>query len=352
MTKDKLAALQTAGQKAIDAAKAIVEAADGRDLSPSEQAQYDAEMKAAQDLLTQIKTAKDDLAVMDETRRISEAIGGGMGGTPPPPRPGSGCPSRAWGRLAREIRPDGIGQKALSPSGAAVVSQEFTADPVGLGMPALSLLDVIPVIQHSTPELSYLRQTTRTNNAAVVAAGALKPTSVYTVTRIEDSLDVIAHLSEGIPRHWLLDNASLEAFLDNELRYGLAVAVEAKVLADVNGTSGIQTQAYATSVLATLRKGITKLETQGYNAGAYVLNPTDWEGVELALSSTNSIEHQGLPYDASRRTLFGVPIVTTNAAAAASGTSWRAVLWLWTPIPAASMCSGQRMRPPIRLGRT
>jgi hypothetical protein len=44
---------------------------------------------------------------------------------------------------------------------------------------------------------------------AVVAAGALKPTSGYSVTHIENTLSVIAHLSEGIPRHWL-DNASLE----------------------------------------------------------------------------------------------------------------------------------------------
>lgn len=139
------------------------------------------------------------------------------------------------------------------------------------------------------------------------------------MTKITNSLAVIAHLSEGIPRHWLIDNAVLEQFLDNELRYGLAVAVEAKVLTDINGTSGIQTQAYATSVLATLRKGVTKLETAGYTASAYVLHPTDWEGVELTLSSTNSIEHQGLPYDASRRSLFSVPIVTTNAQAAGVG---------------------------------
>ena len=53
----------------------------------------------------------------------------------------------------------------------------------------------------------------------------------------------------------------------------------------------IQTQAYATSVLATLRKGVTKLQVAGYAASAYVLHPTDWEGVELALSSTNAVEH-------------------------------------------------------------
>jgi hypothetical protein len=70
------------------------------------------------------------------------------------------------------------GTKALSPSGASVVSQEFRANPISPGKPALSLLDVIPVVQHATPEISYLRQTTTTNNAAVTAAGSLKPTSV------------------------------------------------------------------------------------------------------------------------------------------------------------------------------
>ena len=85
----------------------------------------------------------------------------------------------------------------------------------------------------------------RTNNAAVVAEGATKPTSIYCVTRIEGALVVVAHLSEGIPRFWLLDNSALETFVDNELQYGLQVAVEAKVLADVNGTSGIQTQTYS-----------------------------------------------------------------------------------------------------------
>ena len=101
-----------------------------------------------------------------------------------------------------------------------------------------ALLDVLPVKQHASTEYAYLRQTVRTNNAAVVAEGATKPTSVYSVTRIEDALVVVAHLSEGIPRFWLLDNSALETFVENELQYGLQVAVEAKVLADVNATAG------------------------------------------------------------------------------------------------------------------
>ena len=100
---------------------------------------------------------------------------------------------------------------------------------------------------------------------------------------------------------------------------GCKLPSEAKVLADVNGTSGIQTLAYATSVLTTLRKGITKLEVAGYTSSAFVLHPSDWESVELALSSTNSIEHQGLPYDPATRRLFGVPVTTSLAQAAGVG---------------------------------
>lgn len=114
----------------------------------------------------------------------------------------------------------------MSPSGSALVGQEFVADPVALGKPALSLLDVIPVVQQSSPEFAYMRQTTRTNAAAVVATGALKPTSVYSVVRVGNSLLVIATLSEGIPRHWLLDNTALEAFLASEREFSVAQAVE------------------------------------------------------------------------------------------------------------------------------
>jgi hypothetical protein len=165
-------------------------------------------------------------------------------------------------------------------------ARRFVRDRVALGQVAQSLTDVLPTKQHATSEYSYLRQTVRTNNAAVVAEGATKPTSVYSVTRIEQSLVVVAHLSEGIPRYWLLDNSALEMFVDNELQYGLQVAVEAKVLADVNGTSGIQTQSYATSVLTTLRKGLTKLETSGYSARPPVRCPVNCEDVELALGSS------------------------------------------------------------------
>jgi HK97 family phage major capsid protein len=320
MTKEKLAELQREGQQHIDAAKAIAEqhAGDPSTWPADARASYDDHVAKAGKILEQVREGRDDLAIIEKAREIGQAIGGTLEDSSGTPAKGQRLTFKGLaGPLVAQIRPDGM--KALSPSGSAVVGQEFVADPVALGKPALSLLDVVPVVQHSIPEFAYMRQTVRTNNAAVVAAGALKPTSVYTVTRVENALVVIAHLSEGIPRHWLVDNASLEQFLAGELEFGLQQAVEAKVLADVNGTSGIQTQAYATSVLATLRKGITKLETAGYTAAAFVLHPTDFEAVELALSSVNAIEHMGLPYDPAARRLFGVPVTTSNAQTAGVG---------------------------------
>jgi hypothetical protein len=41
--------------------------------------------------------------------------------------------------------------------------------------------------------------------------------------------------------------------------------------------------------------------------------------VELALSSTNAVEHLSLPYDLASRRLFGVPIVATVSEAAGVG---------------------------------
>ena len=66
-------------------------------------------------------------------------------------------------------------------------------------------------------------------------------------------------------------------------------------------------------------KSLTKLEVSGYTPASLVIPPTDWEGVELALSSQNAIEHLSLPYDPASRRLYGVPVVVSNAQAAGVG---------------------------------
>ena len=74
-------------------------------------------------------------------------------------------------------------------------------------------------------------------------------------------------------------------------------------------------------MLTTVRKSLTRMETQGYTPASIVLNPTDFEGIELALSTVNAVEHMSLPFDAAARRLWGTPLVVTNAVAAGTAYS-------------------------------
>lgn len=58
----------------------------------------------------------------------------------------------------------------------------------------------------------------------VVAEGAVKPTSVYTVERVENSLDVVAHLSEGISRFWLEDSPIVHRTPASKPKAGLSLS--------------------------------------------------------------------------------------------------------------------------------
>lgn len=311
------------------AARQIVELAREleRDLTDAEAEQVQKHLDAAKKATKALADAERDMSIMAQF----DAMDTDAGPSPDYGRgPGDGGGQRlaftkgmagkAVTKILGHTNPFGApgvdiyGTKAVAPSGAAVVDQEFAADPIALGQPAVSLLSVLPVKRHGSPQFAYQRQSVRTNNAAVVAEGAVKPTSVYSVERIEDQLDVVAHLSEAIPRYWVADNASLEEWLANELMYGLSRAVEDLALTTIAGTSGIQTNAYATSPLVTLRKSLTKVEVAGYDPGAFVLHPNDWEAVELAVASANAVEHMGIPFDPVARRLYGVPVVISVAA--------------------------------------
>jgi hypothetical protein len=58
--------------------------------------------------------------------------------------------------------------------------------------------------------------------------GDTKPTSVYSLTSVKQSLAVVAHLSEAVPRYWFIDKNSLQAFMSNKLGYGPNLAGKAR----------------------------------------------------------------------------------------------------------------------------
>lgn len=93
---------------------------------------------------------------------------------------------------------------------------------VSLARRRLRVRDLLTVVPTSNGSIDYARQTTRTNNAAVVAEAALKPTSAYAWEQANMPVRTIAHLAK-ITRQALEDSYQLAAELDNEMRYGLGL---------------------------------------------------------------------------------------------------------------------------------
>lgn len=207
---------------------------------------------------------------------------------------------------------------------------------------------MIPFIPlEGTDQFSFLRETVRTHAASTVAAGQRKPTSTYSLERVDDTAKTIAHLSEPINRKDLADVALLADYLEGALRDGVLLELEdqvlngagstAGVLDDMTGileTDGIQGQAFDTDRLVTARKAVTTIEEQAAvdpSGVAWVMRPSEWEAYELLTSTSHFLlsdaGNQGaaLPIDRARRQLWGYPVVTS--AIAPAGTSvlgdWR-----------------------------
>jgi hypothetical protein len=164
------------------------------------------------------------------------------------------------------------GAKALTAPGDPYVSVPVDATIYREGEAPPALSEIIPAITRPV-SFRYMRQTTRAHNAAPVAPGDLKPTSLYGLTPYEGRLHPVAHLSEPLDKYQLQDGPSLGQFVQEEMVAGLREAVETQIvsgdglgenLTGLANTSGIQTQAYATSPVLTARGAVTKVETLGF----------------------------------------------------------------------------------------
>ena len=97
-------------------------------------------------------------------------------------------------------------------------------------------------------------------------------------------------------------------------------------------TPGIQVQAFTTDIFTTVRKARTKARTVGRVVpNAVALNPIDVETVDLARENGDTGKFiSGGPFSMGPRTLWGMPILETEAIDAGSslvGDFSKAVLW-------------------------
>lgn len=225
------------------------------------------------------------------------------------------------------------GVKALVDTTKPYTDITLDPDPYRIESTPNALLESLPAVNRGVV-YRYLRQTTQTNNAAPVAPGALKPTSVFGLVPVGGRLRVIAHVSEPMDKYVLQGGASLTQLVSLEMVDGLHRAAEAQLLSgtgigeNITGlaaVSGIQAQALAGDKILTARSPITKVEVLGFTPSFFVLAPAGWEAVEKqqttggasVLNSEGS--RNGVPVDMAARRLWGVPVTVSTGLAAGAG---------------------------------
>jgi HK97 family phage major capsid protein len=378
---------------ALKAARDLADAADaaGRDLSEEERAQVTghlqkaAELKSTADndaaLRKQLGDLTDGIGLLPEQRdggnpnpkpdafhgvKRGKTIGqsfvesaefkGLMGSVPE-------------GRFSEKSRvqsqPYGI--KALI-TGLSESSAGALVDPQQLGLLDSALNRPLTVRQlftqgtTQTDTIEYVRLLSQTNNAAPVAeattsaaptsvdaggalvnavGGGYKPESAFVLEKASTTVKTIAHWIPATKRS-LSDAAQVKTLIDTFLQYGLEEEFEDQLITGngtgenftgINNVSGIQTQiapAGAQDVLDVTRIARRKVRIGGRAVPtAYVMNPIDWEGIELMRDADGRFLGAG-PFNTTDPRLWGLPVVESEAVTA--GTAWVAdwrmgVIW-------------------------
>ncbi|MQA13701.1 MAG: phage major capsid protein [Pseudonocardiaceae bacterium] len=319
-------------QQHLQAAKSIARTADdaGRDFTDTERETAQWHMDEAKRLRPQMEKARDDEAAAASARELGEALGAPDAAAPSGDRRVTATGGTTWAKHVVRANSDAMGQfKALMPSGAVPVTVPVNTEPVREAEPILSLRQLIPTQADNVGRWAYLRQTVRTSNAAPVAPGERKPTSIFSLEKVEDRTHTIAHLSEPIARQDLDDAPLLERFVDTELRLGLETALEDQILTG-DGTgenltglanvSGIQLQAHTTDLLTTTRKAITLLEVLRLTGTGFVFTPADWEAIELEAAEQYAANPRTrAPVDRAARRLWSLPVALSTTVPVGTG---------------------------------
>lgn len=218
-------------------------------------------------------------------------------------------------------------------SAGAFVTPQYYPGLTELGRRPLTIREVITNLQTSSDLVSYVRVTTETNAAAAVpeataAAGGsgVKPESALAFERVDTPVVTIAHWIPATKRA-LSDAAGLRGLIDSFLRYGLDEELEDQIVAGTGGdgftgileTAGTQAQAWDTNVFVTTRKARRKVRTVGRRIPtAYIMNPEDWETIELKVDNESRFFGDG-PFGLTSPRLWGLPVIESEAVPVGTG---------------------------------
>jgi HK97 family phage major capsid protein len=191
----------------------------------------------------------------------------------------------------------------------------------------LRIRDLLMVGRTSSNLIEYTKENVFTNSAASQYEasperfeGVKKAKSNITFTLATAAVVTIAHYMKA-SKQVLGDAPQLESYINGRLTYGLKLEEEEQIL---NGTgaagelNGLNNQATAynrgatgDTGIDTLRKAITQGQLSNYMVDGIVLNPADWEGIELTKDNEGRYIW-ARPEQLAGPALWGLPVVPSN----------------------------------------
>lgn len=186
------------------------------------------------------------------------------------------------------------------------------------------LVNTIPVVDSA---VEVMRELVFTNNAAMQAGQlATKAESDITFSQETYKVETVAHWVAA-SRQILSDVNRLRSYIDGRLMYGLDLEFDKQLLfgdGAGNNFTGLMVDPAVSDVGASpagdgavwlehIRKAITQCQLfEYYNINGVVLNPQDWEAIELAKGSDGHYIWVSVPQGGESR-LWRVPVVISNA---------------------------------------
>jgi HK97 family phage major capsid protein len=195
----------------------------------------------------------------------------------------------------------------------------------------MTIRDLLPVGVTSSNLIEFTKENVFTNSAAPQYSSpafenVTKPESGITFTLATAPVRTLAHWIP-VSKQVLDDSPMLQSFIEGRLMYGLKLEEEDQIL-NGDGTGGNLSgildsgnfTAYSRAVsgdtnIDTLRRAITQTLISEYMADTIVLNPVDWEGIELTKATDGQYVWTN-PALGNAPQIWGKRVVATNAIAA------------------------------------
>lgn len=225
--------------------------------------------------------------------------------------------------------PEGVGIKTLMETSAGWAPENIRSGKlVESAQRPVQVLDLIPGATTNQSAVVYMEETTFTNNAAEAAEGAAFGEGALALTEVTSPVRKIA-VFLPVTDEQLEDVPSVQSYINNRLTFMLRQRLDSQVLVG-DGTapnlsgildrSGLQTQALgADPVPDAIHKAITKVRVTGRGMpDAVVLHSNDWQGIRL-LRTTDGIYIWGSPSEAGPASIWGLPVVISEALTEGTG---------------------------------